>query len=170
MKTLVGKTYYYSDFITEEERILIKEWALRNEKYYFANPTGPHRVRQLFEQIPEKLELLYDIKKRILSIEEVEYEYFESFRGDFVSVHRNGGQVPQHIDVNPENQDFYSRRYNVFISLPEKGGQPIYDGEILNLPEKCLLRVEAGLIPHSTTIVEGDIPRIILSYGFAFKK
>jgi hypothetical protein len=44
---------------------------------------------------------------------------------------------------------------------------PIYNGEVLNVTERTLLKVESGVISHSTTQVEGNIPRIILSYGFA---
>jgi hypothetical protein len=75
--------------------------------------------------------------------------------------------VPEHVDANPSNKELHSRRYNVFISLPEKGGLPIYDGKVINITERTLLKVESGVIPHSTTRVEGQIPRIILSYGFA---
>jgi len=170
MKTYVGKTYFYSDFITEEERFMVKEWALRNESLLIPNPTGPFRARELFEKIPEKLELLDIIKERIIELEGLEQNYFQPFRGDFISIQRNGAKVPQHVDHNPEDQTLYSRRYNVFISLPEKGGLPIYDNEVINVTEKSLLRVDSGLIPHSTTIIEGDEPRIILSYGFAIKK
>lgn len=170
MKIHVGKTYYHADFISEEERIVVKEWALRNEQCLVPNPTGPFRARELFKLIPEKLELLDVVKKRILEIEEINGKSFESFRGDFLSIQRNGAKVPEHVDHNPTDKTLYSRRYNVFISLPEMGGLPIYDGEVLYLPEKCLLRVESGLIPHSTTIIDGNTPRIILSYGFAFKK
>jgi hypothetical protein len=45
MKTHVGTTYYYSNFITDEERDIIKNWALRNEKYLIPNPTGPSRAK-----------------------------------------------------------------------------------------------------------------------------
>jgi hypothetical protein len=170
MKTPVGQTYYHNEFITEEERIIVKEWAIRNEKYLIPNPSGPFRARQLLKLIPEKLGLLNEIKERIIEVEGIGKEIFEPFRGDFVSIHRNGSKVLEHIDPNPENETLYSRRYNVFISLPEKGGLPIYNDEVLHVSEKCLLKVDSGLIPHSTTIIEGNIPRIILSYGFAFKK
>jgi hypothetical protein len=170
MKRNVGKTYYYPNFITDAERDVLKDWALRNESRLVPNPTGPFRARNLFESIPEKLELLKDIKNRIIEVEELSDKSFEPFRGDFVSIQRNGAKVPNHTDHNPVNPALYSIRYNLFISLPEKGGLPIYDGEILNVLEKCLLKVESGLIPHSTTEIIGEIPRIILSYGFAIKK
>ena len=170
MKQSIGKTYYYPDFITEDERLIIMDWALRNESYLIPNPTGPFRANQLFKLITEKLELLEEIKNRIVEIEELSDKWFEPYRGDVVSIQRNGGKVPEHIDHNPTDETLYSRRYNVFISLPENGGLPIYDGEVLNVVERCLLKVESGLIKHSTTVINGEIPRIILSYGFAIKK
>jgi hypothetical protein len=170
MKKQVGQTYFYSDFINDEEQSIIRDWALRNQQYFIPNPTGPFRAKRELKYIPEKIDIVYEIKNRIIELEVIDGSYFESFRGDFVSVQKNGAEVPEHTDYNPDDTTLYSRRYNVFISLPEKGGLPIYGGEELNIPEKCLLRVDAGLIPHSTTKIEGETPRIILSYGFAFKK
>ena len=170
MKEFVGKTYYYPEFITEEEQKIIKEWALRNESFLIPNPSGPFRARELFELIPEKLELLDEIKKRIVEIEDIEGKYSKAMRGDFVSIQRNGAQVQEHIDHHPTDPSIYMRRYNIFISLPEKGGLPIYGGEIIEITERALLRVDAGLISHSTTTVEGEIPRIMISYGVSIKK
>jgi hypothetical protein len=167
MKHKIGSTYFYDNFISVEEQEIIRNWALRNEKFLTPNTSGPFRSRELFEKIPEKLDLNFEIKKRIIEIENLEKNEFKPFRGDFVSVQRNGAKVPEHIDHNPINRELRSRRYNVFISLPEKGGLPIYDGEVLNVDERTLLMVESGVIPHSTTQVEGEVPRIILSYGFA---
>jgi len=167
MKQQIGSTYFYDNFISQEEQEVIRNWALRNEKYLIPNSSGPFRSRELFKKIPEKLELLDEIKRKIIEIEELHDNKFEPFRGDFVSIQRNGAKVPTHVDHNPEDNTLHSRRYNVFILLPEKGGLPIYDGEVLNVSERTLLKVESGLISHSTTQVEGEVPRIILSYGFA---
>ena len=118
----------------------------------------------------KKLDLLEEIKNRIIEIEELSDKFFEPFMGDFVSIQRNGAKVPDHIDYNPEDQTLYSRRYNIFITLPEIGGLPVYNNETLFLEEKCLLKVDSGIVNHSTTQIQGEQPRIILSYGFAIKK
>lgn len=170
MKQSIGKTYYYPEFITSEEQKIIFDWSLRNEYELIPNPTGPFRARQLFQKISEKLDLLFEIKKRIFEYEDISEGDSNDMAGDFMSIQRNGAKVPKHVDYNPADPNLYSVRYNVFISLPEKGGLPIYDGEVLNIPEKSLLRVDSGIIPHSTTAIEGDTPRIILSYGFIRKK
>jgi hypothetical protein len=170
MKTLIGKTYYYPNFISEYEQKTILDWALRNEHSLIKNPTGPFRARELFSSIKEPLSLLDEIKQRIIYTENLQNKVFEPFRGDFVSIQRNGAKVPPHTDHNPEDSSLYSRRYNIFISLPEKGGLPIYDEELLEVEERSLLKVDSGLITHSTNIIEGNIPRVIISYGFAVKK
>lgn len=170
MKVQIGKTYYYPEFISEEEKQIVEEWALRNEKFLVPNRSGPARARALFSEIREKLDLLMDFKKRLIEIQELDGKISEAVREDFLSIQRNGGQVPIHIDSNPSDETFFTRRYNIFVSLPESGGLPIYDGEILDLKERCLLKVDSGLIPHGTTKIEGEKPRILLSYGFAVKK
>lgn len=167
MKKKIGSTYFYENFISQEEQEVIREWALRNEKHLIPNPRGPYRGKALFEQIPENLEILYKIKNRIISFEGLKENEFEFFRGDFLSIQRNGAQVTEHKDENPYDKSFHSRRYNVFISLPEKGGLPIYNGEVLYVIERALLKVESGIFPHSTTKIESEKPRILLSYGFA---
>lgn len=170
MRENVGLTYYYPNFINEEEQFVIKNWALRNRQHFIKNTTGPFRVLANFNSIPEKLDLISTIKNRIIDVEELSGKYWEPVIKDFVSIHENGAKVPEHTDTNPVNTDYYSVRYNVFITLPEIGGLPIYGNEILQIKERCLLRVDAGLIPHSTTLNEGETPRIILSYGFVIKK
>jgi hypothetical protein len=40
----------------------------------------------------------------------------------------------------------------------------------MNISEKSLLKVDSGLVRHSTTEIKVETPRIILSYGFAIKK
>jgi hypothetical protein len=51
-----------------------------------------------------------------------------------------------------------------------RDGKRSVDEDILSLEEKCLLKVDSGLVKHSTTEIKGEKPRIILSYGFAIKK
>ena len=169
-KENIGRTYYYSEFITQNEQLIIKNWSLRNEKFLIPQLSGPYRATALFESIPEKLDLLWELKNRIIELEGLVDSKGKLLREDFVSIQRNGAKICEHMDRNPLDTNFYCRRYNIFITLPEIGGKPIYDKEILNIHERCLLKVDAGLILHSTTTVEGETPRIILSYGFAIKK
>ena len=170
VKEQIGKTYYYKNFISLEEQQNIREWALRNESYFIPNPKGPFRARALFTEIPETLDILSDIKSRLINSENLSEIATESVRGDFISIQRDRAKVQEHMDMSPPGSSYYIRRYNIFISLPEKGGLPIYGGEVLNIDERSMLKVDAGLISHSTTQIEGKIPRILLSYGFNILK
>ena len=170
MKREIGSTYFYDDFISQEEQSTIRKWALRNEKYLIHGAKGPNRARQLFNKIPETLNILGDIKTRIIESENLHEIATDSVRGDYLSIQRNHAVVPPHMDVDiqPGNGNwYYMCRYNIFISLPEIGGLPIYAGETLNITERSMLKVDAGLVIHGTTQIVGELPRIMLSYGFS---
>lgn len=173
MKQQIGLTYFYDNFISEEEQEIIREWALRNEKFLLTNPVspgGPFRCREVFENIPETLDILTDIKSRIVEVENLKGIAQGDFYQDFLSIHKNGSFIQKHFDRCFEGNTYYIRRYNIFIALPEKGGLPIYSDEILKITERSMLKVDAGLIIHGTTPVVGEKPRIILSYGFKLIK
>ena len=171
MKIVVGQTYYYEDFITVDEQLFLKDWALRNEDYLIPNPTGPYRKRSPLNLLSDYPKLLIELKERLLDLEGLhdDEDIIIDDTQDIVSLQRNMGVVPEHTDYD-RIEGYYLRRYNIFISLPEKGGLPVYGGEIINVKERCVLKVDAGLIPHSTTIINGETPRIMLSYGFNIKR
>jgi hypothetical protein len=171
MKVICGLTYYYEDFITVDEQLFLRDWVLRNEEYLIPNPSGPYRKRVVLNKIPEYPNVLNDLKDRLIRLENISNSENIITNGeqDIVSLQRNMGVVPEHTDYD-RIEGYYLRRYNIFISLPEKGGLPVYGGEIINVKERCVLKVDAGLIPHSTTIINGETPRIMLSYGFNIKR
>jgi len=171
MKVICGLTYYYEDFISVDEQLFLRNWALRNEDYLIPNQTGPYRKRSPLNLLNDYPQLLIDLKERLLDLEGLrsDEDVIIDNTQDMVSVQRNMGVVPEHTDYD-RIEGYYLRRYNIFISLPEKGGLPVYGGEIINVKERCVLKVDAGLIPHSTTIINGETPRIMLSYGFNIKR
>jgi hypothetical protein len=171
MKVICGLTYYYEDFITVDEQLFLRDWALRNEEYLIPNPSGPYRKRSPLNLLNDYPKLLIELKERLLDLEGLRdvSDILIADKQDIVSVQRNKGSVPNHIDYDRE-EGYSLRRYNIFISLPDKGGLPIYGGEVLEIKERCILRVDAGLVPHSTIPNEGDNPRIMLSYGFHIKR
>jgi len=171
MKVTCGLTYYYEDFITIEEQRFLSEWALNNEKNLIPNPTGPYRKRKVLNKLSDYPKILTELKERIIRLENfnISEDIITNGGQDIVSVQRNMGMVPEHIDYD-RIEGYYLRRYNIFVSLPEEGGLPVYGGKVIELKERCLLKVDAGLISHSTTKINGEIPRIMLSYGFNIKR
>ena len=171
MKVVVGKTYYYEDFITVDEQLFLRDWALRNEDNLIPNSTGPYRKRSPLNFLNDYPELLIDLKERLLDLEGLrdDEDIIIDDNQDMVSVQRNLGSIPEHMDKDRTNLPLYASKF-CFISLPESGGLPIYGGEVLEVKERCVLRVDAGLNPHSTIPNKGDNPRIMLSYGFHVKR
>jgi hypothetical protein len=171
MKVVVGRTYYHEDFISVDEQLLLRDWALRNEDNLIPNPTGPYRKGLHLNKLKDYPELLFELKERLLVLEGLrdDENILIADDQDMVTVQRNMGAIPNHTDYDRIN-GYYLRRYNIFVSLPEKGGLPIYGGEVLEIKERCVLRFEAGVIPHSTTPNDGENPRIMLSFGFNVKR
>jgi hypothetical protein len=56
------------------------------------------------------------------------------------------------------------------LSVPDSGGNPIYDGEVINVEERMLWRCEAGLYNHASLPVIGSKSRINISFGFQVKE
>ncbi len=54
--------------------------------------------------------------------------------------------------------------------MPNEGGQPIYDGEILDVGERALWMCEASLVKHASVINQGSRMRLNISYGFYVPK
>jgi len=58
-------------------------------------------------------------------------------------------------------------RFNLLISKPEHGGNPIINGIEYDVKENELWRCNAGIDNHSTTtVISCDKPRVLLSFGY----
>ena len=63
--------------------------------------------------------------------------------------------------------DLKHTRFNVILSKPVGGGgSPIHGAEILEVAEGGTWRCDAGSKTHASTVVIGNKPRIIMSFGF----
>lgn len=69
-----------------------------------------------------------------------------------------------HQDPTQDGRDHI--RINLVLSKPEHGGDPTQDGITIPLPEiGYSWRCDAGRFVHACTMVQGLMPRIILSFG-----
>jgi hypothetical protein len=169
VRTKMGKTYCYEDFITEEERIVIKNWVIENMSL-IRDTTHTYRKMSYFEEIPNHPECISKIKEKLYSLEYNDL-FHPTHNTNNISVHFAGANIVTHLDPPiPTLSDYYKRRYNLMISMAEGGGELIYDGEMFKLKEKSIVCIDAGIIHHSTTVVTGETPRILLSFGYAIKK
>ena len=175
-KVLFENTYGYDNFISEKERVELENWALdikdnmllaipmNNEKDQYAKNLVRHfsKLSELTD-IPNIVNIL---KSKIIKLESLENALPEIINGDWIGIVGEGGYVEPHMDANL-NSDYYTRRYNLLISVPIKGGNPIYDGVMIPIQEKLLWRCDAGLFNHTSEKVIGNKFRITLSFGFS---
>lgn len=170
-------TYGYSNFITEEERILLLEWALDSQKYlHYAQPmnneeTQINKVRHFnsIYRLPSFPPLVLQLKEKIAIQENITSSLFLPVpNDDWVGIIGKGGFVEPHRDGNLPNH--YTRRYNILLQIPSKGGLPIYDNQIVEVKLRDIWRCDAGLLTHTSQMVESDDLRVNLALSFSIPK
>lgn len=181
MKRQVGNTYCYDEFITEEEQKTLRKYiisiqelmghAISNgyKKEYdilIRRAIGTHALKKQYNLEP--IPLVAEIKQRIVELEDIHPPIIDDLLiGDWFGITDEDSFVESHTDETKfPYHDYYALRYNVIISMPHKGGQPIYDGDVLDVGERGLWRCEAGLTKHSTVPNVGTRMRLNISYGF----
>lgn len=169
-KILLENTYGYEDFITEEERLFLEEWAIKNHSYLKRNSEGPYRNFGRLDSIPNLPSLIKELKDKLVKLESIEKVIEAPQNADWLGIQKETAFVEPHIDYNGPDNRFYTRRYNILISLPEEGGQPIYGNKVLEVKERMIWRCDAGLVVHSSVPNKGKRPRINLSFGFLIPK
>jgi len=185
MKRHVGKTYCYDEFITVEEQKILRNYILSIQdmmghavsngykKEYdilIRRSIGTLALKKHYDLEP--IPLVAEIKKRIIELEDIRPPITDDLIiGDWFGITDEDAFVEPHTDeVEAPYLDYYTRRYNVIISMPDEGGEPIYDGDVLNVGERALWRCEAGLVKHASVPNVGTRMRLNISYGFFIPK
>lgn len=84
--------------------------------------------------------------------------------GNFIGVNKQDGYVHIHNDTPNEN-GWYHTRLNCLVQKPKKGGMPIVDNVEYVIDEGEVWFNNATLWEHGSTIVEGEVDRVVLSLG-----
>lgn len=171
-------TYGYRDFITEEERIELENWALSAKDKMGKTAPVNDEEDQLSEGLmrhililkpdDEKPEIFHRIKNRLLELENIKNPIPAPRNYDWIGIVGKDSYVEPHYDDNLD-EDHYTVRYNVIISKPDNGGRPIYDDDIIPFEERMVWRCDAGLVKHQSEKVKDNKLRINLSFGFSFE-
>jgi hypothetical protein len=156
-------TWAYENFITDEECDALLKYCYSIRHHLQNNGAGRFYAAHVAQQLKPPKEF-FQVKNRIIEVEQFTDYELDSIFGDFVSFNEEGGAIHPHKDDN--HKDKTHTRFNLLLSLPIKGGNPIYDGQVLEVKEKMLWRCEAGLYNHASLPVEGTKPRINISFGF----
>jgi hypothetical protein len=169
----LNSTYGYEDFITDEEQYELLTWTNNNSHLFKVNETGnslinaPYGSRKIgiLDKIQDSpLDLVKKIKDKVIEIEQIKNWIEEPHFKDAIGINEEGGSI--HIHTDPNFNEYVHVRYNLILSYPIEGGHSIYNSEINILKEKMVWRCVAGKVPHGSTIVVGNKPRITLTMGF----
>jgi hypothetical protein len=157
--------YNRGNIMTEEERILIKDWAiaLRPKMRIMHNCRRDYKLDENDKNIPS---IVFDIKKRIEDIEKLEGFEKEEEICDFLGIISNGGFIHRHTDPNDFKRGFYHIRFNVFITTPNEGCTTYYDGHQVETVEGSYVLCRSGIDAHWSDPNEDTISRISLSFGY----
>lgn len=148
--------------ILDSDLVVIKDWAKENYTKFKPNGYGrQYGILSEFNNIPK---IIWDIKQNIVTEYNLESAPQEPIFKDFCGFITDGGQVHEHKD--PNQGKLIHTRFNIMISKPEIGGNPVIDGIEVNVKEGEMWICQAGLYKHYCTEVKGDKQRIILSFGF----
>jgi hypothetical protein len=165
--TTTKKMYNRGPIMSDAERLQIRDWA---NLLIFENKMKilPHGRLDyiIYDNNPDVIPIVIEIMKRI----EVKYDLASFEREtkikDFLAVIPTGGFIHKHCDPNIWERGLFHIRFNVFISLPKKGGDTYYDGQIIDSVEGSYVLCRSGIDMHWSDPNEDIVPRISLSFGY----
>lgn len=164
--------------ISNKERKILLKWICKNKNLFETNPISKNRH---FLILPKGKcpDLFFDVKNRILKKENILEDYIDKPTGhpiwdvglvyrDYVGCISEGGQIHNHIDDSILGYDHV--RFNMFLTVPAKGGLPIYNGKTIKVNVGDYVRCNSSCEYHSCEEVMSRIPRIVISYGILLKR
>ncbi|MFA8356909.1 hypothetical protein ACEPT7_03225 [Burkholderia ubonensis] len=140
----------------------VRSWACACKHSF--RPNGFGRQFAILQQFPDVPDAVWKIRRDVIKHFGLYGLPQEPVYRDLCSVITAGGAVHPHRD--PNQGALVHTRFNVMISRPLRGGEPLIEGEPVEVPEGGIYRVDAGLRMHACAPVIGNRPRIILSFGF----
>jgi hypothetical protein len=140
---------------------VITKWANDHYKYFRKNGYGrQYGVLKELNPPPE----VWKIKQEIVNLHKLHNAKQEPCFKDYCGYITDGGAIHKHKD--PNEQNLTHTRFNVLVSKPLSGGEPIQGGTVIEVKEGEVWRCDAGKVEHWCNPVVGEKPRIVLSFGF----
>jgi hypothetical protein len=103
------------------------------------------------------------------NLPDTEYESYFGILLIFAPACLNSYKAIEHIDTNNYDGNIHTR-FNVMISLPEKGGYAVIEDNVIIVEENEPWICIAGLHKHSTVKIEGTKNRIMISFGYWYSR
>jgi hypothetical protein len=144
---------------------LVKKWA--DENYKTFRPNGFGRQYGILQNINTPKEV-WEIKEKVVDFFKLHDAKQEPIFKDYCGYIKEGGAIHKHTDINEGS--LIHTRFNVMISKPIEGGEPVQNNIVLSVNEGDVWRCDAGKVLHWCTPVIGNKPRIVLSFGFLLEE
>jgi len=149
--------------ITEPEQKFLLDWIFKNECRFILNEMGKYRKYFVLNETQNFPNLFLEVKQRILDKEHITNWIPDPFFGDRIMFNEQHGYIHKHIDPTLGSKDHL--RFNLFLSKPIYGGDPIYNEELVPFEERCYVKYFVNKYYHASLPVIGNKPRISVSYG-----
>ena len=132
----------------------------------------------IFEQLDFPYDNLSQLEKEIKKLYDLPDASYETIMGIMLifapgtkmSENFNGYKCTPHKDPNTNSKNDVHTRFNIMISSPIEGGNPIIENNVIEVNENEPWICVAGLHLHSTMKMYGDKSRIVLSFGYWYSK
>lgn len=162
--------------ITDKELNIILDWIKNNNSrhYYIENPNckGYYFFTNSLGILDKDIKDIVDaVRNRIIENEGLVLEdtLEQPLELDDIIVIMPPG-TKLHVHKDPSKEGTIQVRYNLLLQKPEKGGDAIYSGRRIDCDTGCYILCRAGLDYHAGTLIEGNLDRLIISYGFLIKE
>jgi hypothetical protein len=167
-----SECYVVNNFITNHQCTEIINWIDNNKQYFIpAGHPGAKRITTRFVDThiiyPETI---ISIRKKIIKYFNLcNYIYPQTFPdGIVLSVGFPGDELEAHKDPRyfPDRTTYH---FNILLSQPKLGGDVIVENKIIKLNQCDLMFYPVSELEHSTTLLQGDVFRYLLIFGFCLK-
>jgi hypothetical protein len=158
------------NIITAQEKNTLLEWITDNkEGEYFKWSDHPGTIRRTtrFSDVVVYPELAFDIQKRIKEALGITSNYYPDYPFGMVATY---GQADDECSFHTDPvcyENHFTFHCVLLLSKSEEGGVPIIGDTMYHMEECDVLCYPVSEIPHGTTKVTGNKPRILWIFGYS---
>jgi hypothetical protein len=87
----------------------------------------------------------------------------------YASYGTEGDECESHTDPI-WHMGYITYHFNILLTQPKRGGDVVLPNQVMSLNKGDLMYYPVSHVEHSTTLLEGDVPRILWVYGFCTRQ
>jgi hypothetical protein len=155
-------------FISIEERRILATWGTQMLPFLKRNERGAQRAYNQIQFLPWIPPEYTSVRRRLQERLGVSDEDKENDFGWFLGSIGDGGFIHEHQDKAPHGCRHL--RCNLYVQLPDSGGEPVIEGVLQPFEEGTLLCFFPNEQRHGARRVYGPQRRITCSFGYVVPK